>query len=136
MNNHQHFSGFHLVEILVAIAIISIITALSFPLYSQYIVLQRRQEAKSMLLKLGVAMEHYQLENNSYRDATLEKLHFSSLIAKNNYQLVLQVKDNDYLLIARPINDQAVKDTLCRSLSLDSRGKTEITGNGRVDECW
>lgn len=130
-------NGFHLIEILISFAIIAIIATLSFPLYSEYIVQERRMEAVSLLSKLAVAMEQYQLENNSYKNATLEKLHLSEFIAKDNYQIIIQsANDDDYLLIAKPLNHQDAKETRCRSLTLRANGEKGITGDGNVDECW
>src|SRR5579872_1815865 len=85
---NQH-SGFHLLELLIAIAIISLLATLSIPLYSQYIVQERRLEAVQVLSKLAIAMEEYHVDQNSYVDATLAELHFSELIVDGYYQLAI-----------------------------------------------
>lgn len=129
--------GFHLIEILIVLVIISILTTLAMPLYSQYLVHERRLEAASMLSKLAIAMEQYHIEHNSYQDATLAGLNFSEIIAKNNYRLVIQsAADHDFLLAAKPLTHQAEKDEACGSLTLHSNGEKGVTGPGRVEECW
>lgn len=129
--------GFHFMEILTSFAIISITAALSFPLYSQYIVTARRLEAASILTKLAVAMEQFHIEHNTYQNATLAALHFPRQIAKNNYQLSIQANTSySYLLAAKPIGNQTKKDPVCATLTLNSNGEKGVTGRGSIEECW
>ncbi|MBX3709051.1 MAG: prepilin-type N-terminal cleavage/methylation domain-containing protein [Gammaproteobacteria bacterium] len=129
--------GFHFVEVLVSIAIISITAALSFPLYSQYVVHARRLEAASILSKLAIAMEQFHIEHNTYQNATLIALNFPEKIAKNNYQLIIQAATHsEYLLIAKPLGSQSEKDMACAALTLSSNGEKGITGSGNTMECW
>jgi type IV pilus assembly protein PilE len=129
-------NGFHLIEVLTTVAIMSILITLCLPLYSQYLVQARRLEAASTLSRLAVAMEKFHIEHNTYQGATLVALHFSDTIAKNNYQLRIQSENNDYILLAQPIGKQAEKDTQCAGLILYANGKQAITGNSNVSQCW
>ena len=129
--------GFHLIEVLITLAIISILTAFCLPLYSQYTVQARRLEAKTILSELAIAMEKFHIEHNTYEGATLAALHFSDWIAKNNYRLLIQTAtNNDYTLIAYPHAKQAEKDAQCASLILHANNKKEISGDGKTNECW
>jgi len=128
--------GFSLIELLTVISIISILAALCFPLYSQYMMKARRLEAASMLSRLAIAMEKYHIENNTYETATLASLSFPASIANNNYRLVIEATSNNYKLIAEPMEDQARKDTVCAALILHANGVRAVTGPAKIHECW
>ncbi len=133
----RNFFGFSLLEILITLAIISLLTGLCFPLYSQHIAEERRLEAKITLEKLAAALEGYYTAHNTYQGATLEQLGFSTFIAKNNYQLTMTaLTENTFSLSATPIASQAQQDTLCKTLILNAIGGKSITGNGQLSDCW
>lgn len=133
----HNMRGFHLVEILSTVAILSILAALCLPLYSQYTTGVKRVEAENTLGKLAVAMEKFYIEHNSYENATLEALNFPATIAKDHYRLAIQTAtNNDYALIAEPLGKQAEKDQRCAGLILYSNDKKAVTGSGSIDECW
>lgn len=128
--------GFHLVEILFTLAIVSITAALSYPIYADYMMYYRRIEAQGMLGKLALAMEKYRSENQTYENASLETLHFPEVIVKKNYRLAIhQAGHANYLLTATPIGKQS-KDDTCATLSLNSKEEKGISGNGTLEECW
>ncbi|OGT35456.1 MAG: hypothetical protein A3F11_01640 [Gammaproteobacteria bacterium RIFCSPHIGHO2_12_FULL_37_14] len=130
-------NGFHLIELLITIFIISILATISSPLYTQYLTQARRLEAATVLSKLAIAMEHYYIEHNTYQGATLATLHFPNHIGKNHYQLNIQsIVDDDFLIIATPLAAQSKNDPLCGSLMLKANGEKNITGSGQIDECW
>lgn len=134
--NQSHF-GFHLFEILISLSLISLLAAISIPIYSHYFVKEKRYEALSMLHKLAIALEQYHIENNTYENATLKKLQFAQKIINSNYQLQLEsLKIDSYRIIAKPIGKQARGDRICGGLILNSVGEKKITGPGKVTECW
>jgi type IV pilus assembly protein PilE len=129
--------GFHFIEMLVILVIIGVFTTFSLPLYSHYIIKVRRLEAASLLLKLGLAMEEYHIAHLTYQDATLTLLHMPEYIVKHSYQLIIHIAtDHDYIIMAKPLNEQKQKDKSCQTLILHASGERKITGNSRVDECW
>ena len=129
--------GFNLIEILIVIAIIGILSAISLPVYTHYLVSERRLEAANILSKLALEMEKYSIEHNSYEGATLVTLHFPTLIVRENYQLSIQTAtDLEYQLMAKPLGEQAIHDINCASLIIDSSGKKSITGTGKAEDCW
>ena len=130
-------NGFHLIELLITLSVIVILAAMSIPTYSQYLVYEKRIEAKSALAKLAIKMEHYHIEHNTYEGATLDALRMPAHIAKDNYQLHIQMaKGADYTLAAIPLGRQAEKDMACGTLTLNAVGKKGITGTGDLNECW
>ena len=129
--------GYSLLELLITLSIISILSSIALPLYSQHITHENRLEAAQMLSKLAIAMEHYQIENNSYSGASLSNLNFSDAAIKNTYQLEIQTfTDDQYLLSAIPINKQAENDEACGVLKLNSAGEKLVTGSDSIENCW
>ena len=133
----KNFNGFSLLELMITLTIISILTAFCLPVYSQHITEARRLEAKITLEKLAATLENYFIAHNSYQGATLDILKTPSLISKNNYQLIIKkLSDNYFSIAAKPLAHQATQDTICATLLLDNLGKREITGTGKLSDCW
>jgi type IV pilus assembly protein PilE len=62
-------TGFTLVELLVAVAIMAIISAVAIPFYTQYSLRAFRSEAQADLMVCGQAMERFASVNFSYLNA-------------------------------------------------------------------
>lgn len=133
----EKFNGFQLMELMVTLFIISLLIAISLPRYSHHLVQARRLEAENMLAKLALTIEQYYLSHHTYQGATIAALRFPEFVAKNNYQLKIELADDDtYLLMANPLGFQAEKDTLCGALTLHSSGEKNIRGLGKIEDCW
>jgi type IV pilus assembly protein PilE len=133
----QKITGFNLLELMITLSIVGILFAISLPIYSEHIVREKRLEAEMNLIKLANALEKYFFLNNTYEDATLSRLNFSDKIADKQYQLqIVSATHSTFLINAIPLGNQAKKDVLCRTLSLDSVGNKKMTGSGSLAECW
>ncbi len=129
--------GFNLIELLIAVSIIGILSAICLPLFSHHIIKERRLEAAVAMHKLAVAFEHFYVVHHSYKTATLKDLAIPEKIADNRYQLIIAAaSDSDFKLQAKPLGDQAKKDPLCGILTLDSHGNKSISGSGKLTDCW
>lgn len=58
--------GFTLVELMIAVVIIAILSAVALPQYSNYVMKSRRVEAKTALLELASRQERFFAVNNAY----------------------------------------------------------------------
>lgn len=59
-------SGFTLIELMIAVAIISIIAAIAIPSYNDSVRKTKRTDAKAALAKAATLQERYYTENNGY----------------------------------------------------------------------
>lgn len=123
--------GFHLIEMMICIAMISIISALGITSYQHHLNHAKRLAAEVVLSKLAIAMEQYYMVHDSYLGATLAALGSDVDIANHAYQLQIEARDQDYVLLAVP----AARDDACGTLQLDASGKKYATG-GTLTECW
>lgn len=130
----QH--GFTLLELITVMAIISILIAVSYPLYTHHVIKTNRAQAQIALLNMAASMERYHVLNHRYQGATLSNLEINAYTTNKHYQLeISQAGEDDYQLKAVPQGTQR-KDKTCGTLSLDEKGRKEVSGIGRVGECW
>ena len=121
-------SGFTLVELLIVLAIIGILGAISYPLYNKHLVKARRTCAMTTLMDLAGQMEEQYVLSNTYNKVTIED--------SKDYHFEMTPKDDIYTLRAVPFGKQAKADILCGSLMLDQNGGRSVSGSGTVEECW
>ena len=60
----RNLSGFTLIELMIAVAIIAILVAVAVPAYEEYITKARRSDAKTTLVAFAGAMERHSIDNN------------------------------------------------------------------------
>ena len=134
--------GFSLIELMIAIAILGLLTTMAVNSYQGSVLKARRADAKADLMELAQLLERNYTEANS----------FSTNISGNPVALPWTVSPQQgtvvyynlqftspaaqsYILQAVPVDPQT-KDTRCMTLSLDETGKKDRTGDGTVAECW
>ncbi len=58
--------GITLLELMIVVVIISILTAIAYPNYREYVTRAKRTEAKAALLQIATNQERFYLQNNTY----------------------------------------------------------------------
>ena len=66
MTMGRNEQGFSLIELLVVVAIISILAGIAYPMYSTYITEARRNDAKTAMMEIMQQQESYYSNNNTY----------------------------------------------------------------------
>ena len=65
----KSIAGFTLIEMLIVIAVISILASIAIPAYQESVAKAKRADAQGALYGLATAMERFYTENSSYCDA-------------------------------------------------------------------
>lgn len=117
-------------ELLSCLAILMILSTISYPIYENYLSRAYRLQAEIHLLKLAQDLEYYQAEHGSY-------LGFKEIPLSQHYEIrIKEATEDEYHLEALPQKQQAKRDKNCGTLSLHNKGKREISGKGALRECW
>lgn len=123
--------AFSLIEMLIVLAIIIVVSAISLPIYSQHITRVHRLEAAASLNKLALALEKYASLNQTYEGASLTNLGLNASIKAYHLQILVATK-SEFKLAANPIKSEP----RCGALTLDSTGEKSFSGAGDFKECW
>jgi len=128
----QKIKAFTLVELIITIAIIGVIAALTIPSYQQYIIASHRSDAKSALLKLQIEQETWRASHISY--ATLNELKIAKSTLNNHYFLTIKNKPDSeqFLAIATPVGSQ--QNDPCGTFALNQLGA--VFENYADQNCW
>jgi type IV pilus assembly protein PilE len=134
--------GLTLVELIVVVAVMSIIASVAYPLYTNQMQKVRRADAKVALETLALAQERFYTINGSYAD--LATLASSNLVPptlgggasnKGYYDITvggLGTTNQTYLLSAAPASSGPQDGDACQSFTLNQTGAKTATN----DKCW
>jgi type IV pilus assembly protein PilE len=149
--------GFTMIELMIVVIIVSVLAALSYPAYQNYVLRSNRVEAQTALNFVAQAQEKFYSTYNRYSDdlngapaasgnaATGLALDPSTCVGgsadagcKYDISVELNQDGSNYLVLAAPINSQS--EDVCGTLSLDGLGNklpakddAEKNANG---VCW
>lgn len=138
-------AGFTLVELLVAMVIIAILSAIAIPSYRTYVLRSRREDATSALLRVQTAEEKFFLQNNAYTaniaGAPPAGLGMGNTSDNAYYNLALALTNGGagFTATATPsATGGQVDDTKCTSLTIDQTGAKTATGADPTPDqtCW
>lgn len=137
-------SGFTLIELMIAVAIVAIIAAVAYPSYTSSVTKSRRAEAKSKLLEVAQRQERYYTERNTYT-VSMTELGYPSgtLQSENGYYTITAAASggagdtiaNSYTLTATPSGSQA-NDTKCGDFTLTHTNIKGVSVAGAAAACW
>jgi type IV pilus assembly protein PilE len=140
--------GVTLLELMVVVAIITIIASIGYPSYMNHITRANRTAAKSFLLQVADRQEQFFANNKRYAD-DLTDLGYGAngfmiddqgaMTAAGAGDRIYRVQINavtpvTYTIAAVPQLRQAGHDTQCLSLTLTNAGQRGQTGPST--ECW
>ena len=129
--------GFTLVEILIAVAILSILMAIAVPSYNSYVMQSRRTDATVLLIQAAGEQQRYFTENNQFAPdmTTLGYGADDEPTENGHYTVASALTTNGFVLTATPQGAQ-ISDTICGNLTINSVGVKGKSGSGTVADCW
>lgn len=139
--DQRKMGGFTLIELMIAVVIIAVLAAISYPAYLNYTVNTRRAAATACLTEMAQFMERYYTTNMSYLngedflpDTTCE----GELAAFYTFEFAAEPTATAFVLNAVPQGQQATKDTKCATLSLNQTGAQTASGSASAtpEVCW
>lgn len=129
--------GLTLIELLLTLAIIGILAAITYPQYQQYVTRTYRIRAIQHLFILSKGMHSYYWQHHSYLDARITNLATTDILSDKHYRYQIgELTAETYQLIAVPKGAQAIHDQRCGNLRIDQLGEKSISGNARLPDCW
>lgn len=127
--------GFSLIELLIVIAIITILSTVAYPSYQSYIIKTRRSDAQVELIKAQLAQTNLHILS-SY-SALASNV---GLPTNNEYYTfsVVSASVNSYLMkaVAKVAASQINDDIECRSLFIDQNNHHTRDGVNENSQCW
>lgn len=141
--------GFSLIELMVVVAIATILFAVAVPSYLTYVRQSRRTEARTAVLDLAGREERFFSTNGATYSVTPAQLGYAALpvvVGSGYYQLSVcspacapsAVAAPSYTVTATAVGGQ-LRDLQCFSFSVDSTGRQFAVDSGGADAtayCW
>ncbi len=130
--------GFSLTELMIVVAIVTILAAVAVPNYVSHVERSNRTDATAALLKLAADQERYYLQNNAYGtmanlgDPTTENDWYTLTITGAGATTFTATAT------AKSTGSQA-DDTMCKVFSITAQGLRTASDSGTADStdsCW
>jgi type IV pilus assembly protein PilE len=135
-------TGFSLLELLVAMAVLAVLTSIALPTYADYIARGRRFEARAGLLEAAHWMERWRTERGRYDDPANAgqpptEFPWSQIPREGvaSYTVSVVATAVSYRITAT--TTQTMARDVCETLSIDEAGVRSFTGPAGTEEvCW
>jgi type IV pilus assembly protein PilE len=135
-------AGFTLLELVIAMAVLTLLVTMAYPSYLEHMNKVRRADALGPLMDLVNRQEQFMLDHKQYAGSmTLLGYAANPYITPEGYYSVAVVTAGCgttpcYRFTATPVSGKAqAKDAKCASLSINSAGSKTATGSAS-DKCW
>ena len=130
--------GFTLIELMIVVAIISIVAAWGYSSYRDTILKSRRAEGLGELLTIADRMERYYSSQGTYAGARLGSMANAvhALSSDNDFYVfsITSATAIQFTITATPQSGQA-DDTKCGTFTLNSQGTKSASGT-EAAKCW
>jgi type IV pilus assembly protein PilE len=135
MQMRARMRGITLIELMIVVVVVSILAAIAYPNYQEFVARAKRNEARAALLRLATNQERFYLNNNTFT-ADMTQIGFSSspFTTETGYYVVT-------VTLATPSNFSATAEyrrggseaNKCLTFTIDGRGQKTSTPE---PDCW
>ncbi len=132
----KRMQGVTLMELMIVVVIISILTAVAYPSYRQYVAKAKRNEAMAALLKIATLQERWYLQNNAYT-MNMTNLGFpgaNNVPSDSGTYIIRMITADSNTFTAdanyQPTDGEAAK---CDIFTINGAG---IKGSSPSTDCW
>jgi type IV pilus assembly protein PilE len=133
-------AGFTLVELMIVVAVVSLLALVAVPAYTDAVAKTRRAEARSAIMQAATALERFYTSNNTYTttlSAAGAKAFSGDTLASSAYTISVAAGTSgiisSYVITATPRN---WSDTPCGALTMTESGAKGESGTSDVAYCW
>ena len=134
MTQSDNTKGFTLIEMLIALACVSLLAGLAWPSYQSLIMRSQRAQARASLLQAAHWLERAASANGSYplaADVPASVLQIDG----QHYKMTVTSSAQSYTLSATPLGTQAAD--ACGTLMVNHLGVCSVQGASQTAaQCW
>jgi len=140
-------TGLTLIELMIVIAVLSIIASIAFPIYTSYVTKTRRVAAMAELLEITQRMENNYIRSTGaptyapagFSAGDLASAHFSGISdskAEDYYDITIQSAGPTGYVIQATIKSDFTDDKCGSTLTINQTGQRTITNSGVPGCAW
>lgn len=139
--------GFSLIEIMIAVAIIGIVSAIAYPSYARYIMKSKRTECRGAVMQVMQQQERYFTQQNTYlafakptSDASAQAIPMRSISGDTFSKSACQIKaeacsGSTIAVCVKVTGEPVVVDPEVANITMQSDGTKGCTGTAQT-KCW
>lgn len=125
--------GFTLIELMIAVVVVSILAAIVYPSYRDYVIKSRRTDAMTTLMNVHLAQEKYRATHTGYADS-LGALNLSAVSESGFYDVAItDAASNTFTATATPKSGTSQADDAC-NFSVNQNGPVKDDSDSKA--CW
>ena len=136
----RHCSGFTLIELMIAIAIVAILATLALSSYSAYVKRANRTYATNALVNYSQALQRCYSQYFTFLSTSCPVVAGTTTTPDLYYSITVSIPaNNSYKLTAVPVKAPQINDTQCMTFTLLSSGQQLATDSQNADNsqiCW
>ncbi len=123
--------GFSLIELMIAVAIMGILAAVTYPSYIDYVAKSARADGLASLMRVANLQEQFYLDNRQYTtDMNDLNLGADPYVTDNGLYSVDSTGTTSFTVIATARGIQATRDSTCIMIQINDIGEKSPA------ECW